>query len=414
MTILYLVGIRIFHLLVIIVSPFNSKAKLWLKGRKRIFRSLKKGVKQDDKILWFHCASLGEFEQGRPVIELFKKEYPNHKILLTFYSPSGYEIRKNYEYADCVYYLPLDTPVNAKLFLDIVKPEAVFFVKYEFWYFFLREIGKRNIPLYLVSGIFRKNQRFFKSYGIKSKKMLRWFTHFFVQNEESKQLLNSINLKNVSVTGDTRFDRVYKIAQQSKYLPLIKKFAEKSPVIVAGSTWRPDEELIIEYFNYTKNPFKIIIAPHEIHKENILRIIDSIKSDKKVLRYSEAQEDNIENADILIIDSIGILSSVYKYGTIAYIGGGFGKGIHNILEAATFGLPIVFGPNYLKFKEAVDLIDLKGACSINNYDELYTTLNTFLSDQEKIKKLGEISSKYVEQNRGATSLILKKCQNEVS
>ena len=347
MTILYLVGIRIFHLLVIIVSPFNSKAKLWLKGRKRIFRSLKKGVKQDDKILWFHCASLGEFEQGRPVIELFKKEYPNHKILLTFYSPSGYEIRKNYEYADCVYYLPLDTPVNAKLFLDIVKPEAVFFVKYEFWYFFLREIGKRNIPLYLVSGIFRKNQRFFKSYGIKSKKMLRWFTHFFVQNEESKQLLNSINLKNVSVTGDTRFDRVYKIAQQSKYLPLIKKFAEKSPVIVAGSTWRPDEELIIEYFNYTKNPFKIIIAPHEIHKENILRIIDSIKSDKKVLRYSEAQEDNIENADILIIDSIGILSSVYKYGTIAYIGGGFGKGIHNILEAATFGLPIVFGPNYL-------------------------------------------------------------------
>lgn len=408
MTILYLLGIRIFQILVLLASPFNSKAKLWLKGRKEIFKSLKRNIGLNEKIFWIHCASLGEFEQGRPLIEALKSEYPQHKILLTFYSPSGYEIRKNYEQADYVYYLPLDTPLNAKHFVEIVKPQAVFFVKYEFWYFFLREIHKHNIPLYLVSGIFRKNQRFFKPNGIKSRKMLKWFTHFFLQNEESKELLQSINITNVSVTGDTRFDRVYDITQKAKPLPLVESFAKDKIVLIAGSSWKSDEELLLKYFNESSYAFKMIIAPHEIHKENINRIEKTVADSKTVLKFSEANKTNIQNADVLIIDSIGILSSVYKYGKIAYIGGGFGKGIHNILEAATFGLPILFGPNYLKFKEAVELIDLKGAFSIKNYDELKSNLNYFLSDLEKIKEAGKISSKYVEQNRGATAHILNE------
>lgn len=407
MTILYLLGIRTFQILVLLVSPFNSKAKLWLKGRKKIFKSLKRTINPSDKIFWIHCASLGEFEQGRPLIEALKREYPQHKILLTFYSPSGYEIRKNYEHADYVYYLPLDTPLNAKHFIDIVKPQAVFFVKYEFWYFFLREIQKQNIPLYLVSGIFRKNQRFFKPQGVMSRKMLKWFTHFFVQNEESKELLQSIHINNVSVTGDTRFDRVYDITQKAKSLPLIEAFAKDALVLIAGSSWKPDEELLLNYFNESSYSFKMIIAPHEIHKENIARIEKTVGGSKTALKFSAANATNIQNADVLMIDSIGLLSSIYKYGHIAYIGGGFGKGIHNILEAATFGLPILFGPNYLKFKEAVDLIEFKGAFSIKKYDELKSILDSFLKDQQKIKESGKISSQYVEKNRGATKHILK-------
>lgn len=412
MTILYLLGIRIFYILVLIASPFNSKAKLWLQGRKRIFTSLKSAIKANDKIFWIHCASLGEFEQGRPLIEALKSEYPQHKILLTFYSPSGYEIRKNYEHADYVYYLPLDTPLNAKRFVEIVKPQAVFFVKYEFWYFILREIHKKNIPLYLVSGIFRKNQRFFKPGGVKSRKMLNWFTHFFVQNKESEKLLQSIHIDNVTVAGDTRFDRVYDITQKAKSLPLIESFAKDQLVLIAGSSWKPDEDLLLKYFKESSYSFKLIVAPHEIHKENIARIEKAVSDSKSVLRFSETNKTNIKNADLLIIDSIGILSSVYKYGNIAYIGGGFGKGIHNILEAATFGLPIVFGPNYLKFKEAVDLIKLKGAFSIKNYEELNSILDSFLGDLEKIKQAGKISSQYTNQNRGATEQILKAIKTE--
>ncbi len=407
MTILYLFGIRIFYILVTIVSIFNPKAKLWLKGRKKIFKELSKKIHSDDKIAWFHCASLGEFEQGRPVIESFRQKYPDYKILLTFYSPSGYEIRKNYEEADFIFYLPLDTPRNAKLFLNIVNPEFVFFIKYEFWYFFLREIWERKIPLYLVSGIFRRNQRFFKKHAVKSRKMLGWFTHFFVQNEESKILLQSISINNVTVTGDTRFDRVYEITQQSKDLPLIEKFVKNNLVIVAGSTWKPDEDILIKYFNESNTRFKLIIAPHEIHKENINRIIKSVSKEKAVMKYSEANKESVSNADVLIIDSIGLLSSIYKYGHIAYIGGGFGKGIHNILEAATFGLPIIFGTNYKKFQEAVDLIKSGGAFSIVNYNELENSLTSLLKDPDKLRECGKVSLNYVEKNRGATDTILR-------
>ena len=406
MTILYLFGIRVFYILVAFASLFNPKAKLWIKGRKKIFKELSKRIHPDDKIAWFHCASLGEFEQGRPVIESFRQKYPDFKILLTFYSPSGYEIRKNYEKADFIFYLPLDTPRNAKRFLNIVNPKFVFFIKYEFWYFFLREIWGRKTPLYLVSGIFRENQRFFKKHAVKSRKMLGWFTHFFVQNEESKHLLQSINIDNVSVSGDTRFDRVYAITQQSKDLPLIEKFAKNNLVIVAGSTWKPDEDILIKYFNESNTRFKLIIAPHEIHKENINRIIKSVSKEKVVMKYSEANEENVSNTDVLIIDSIGLLSSIYKYGQIAYIGGGFGKGIHNILEAATFGMPIIFGPVYEKFREAVDLIKLGGSSSISNYDELRKKLNSLIENKENIVLMGKISSEFVNDKKGATSKIL--------
>jgi len=413
MTILYLLGIRIFHIIVTVASLFNPKAKLWLKGRKKIFQELSEKIHSNDKIAWFHCASLGEFEQGRPVIESFRQKYPDYRILLTFYSPSGYEIRKNYEKADFIFYLPLDTPRNAKRFLNIVNPEFVFFIKYEFWYFFLHEIWKRKIPLYLVSGIFRRNQRFFKKYAVKSKSMLGWFTHFFVQNEESKNLLNTININNVTVTGDTRFDRVYAITQTSKDLPLIERFVKNGLVIVAGSTWKPDEDILIKYFNESDIRFKLIIAPHEIHKENINRIFKSISKEKVVMKYSEANGENVSSADILIIDSIGLLSSIYKYGQIAYIGGGFGKGIHNILEAATFGMPIIFGPEYEKFREAVDLIKSGGAISIVNYRELEKNLISLLKDSDKIGECGKISSNYVEKNMGATDAILKMVKIDI-
>ncbi|MCK5168733.1 MAG: 3-deoxy-D-manno-octulosonic acid transferase [Bacteroidales bacterium] len=406
MTVLYLFGIRLFHILVAIASLFNPKAKLWINGRKKIFEELAKSIHSNDKIAWFHCASLGEFEQGRTVIELFREKDPSYKILLTFYSPSGYEIRKNYEYADFIFYLPLDTPGNAKRFLDIVNPKFVFFIKYEFWYFFLHEIWKRKIPLYLVSGIFRANQRFFKKHTGMSRKMLSWFTHFFVQNEESKNLLQSININNVTVTGDTRFDRVYAITQQSKDLPLIEKFAKNNLVLIAGSTWKPDEDIIVKYFNECNIPFKLIIAPHEIHIENINRIIRSISDKKVVIKHSEVNEENVSDADVLIIDSIGLLSSLYKYGQIAYIGGGLGKGIHNIQEAATFGMPIIFGQNFHKFKEAADLIQMGAASSITDHYQFKSILNNYLSNPEFIKEKGNIAALYVNQNRGATLEIL--------
>jgi len=406
MSLVYLLGIKIFYFLVLIASLFNKKAQLWIEGRKNWKINLKSKLGENEKIVWFHCASLGEFEQGRPVIEVFKDKYPEYKILISFFSPSGYEIRKNYEKADYIIYLPLDTPGNAKYLMDIVNPQMVFFVKYEFWYFFIREIGKRKIPLYLVSGIFRENQRFFRRYGINSRKMLSYFTHFFVQNQVSKSLLNQIGLNNVSITGDTRFDRVYSIATNSKDLPLIEKFGNNNLVLVAGSTWPPDEDLLIQYMNNNKGRLKLIIAPHEIHTQHVESIERKINPDIKTLRYSEANESNVEATDILIIDAIGFLSSIYKYGHMAYIGGGFGKGIHNTLEAATFGLPVLFGPNYGKFQEAIDLVELGGAKVIDKLQTLEQILNQLLENTSKTGNIGIIAKQYVEDKRGATQGII--------
>lgn len=406
MSFLYLFGIKLFYVLIRLASIFNPKAKLWFNGRKNIFDDLNNQIQPGDKIVWVHCASLGEFEQGRPLIEELKQRHPDFKILLTFFSPSGFEIRKNYEKADFVCYLPLDTPRNAKQFLNIVKPQQVFFIKYEFWYFFLREIWKRKIPLYLVSGIFRKNQRFFRRFAVLSRKMLSCFTHFYVQNENSRQLLNSINIKNVSVSGDTRFDRVFTITQQSKNLPIIEKFAQNNTLLIAGSTWKPDEEILIKFFNQSNNQLKLIIAPHETHKENIDRIIKLFPDKNLVRLYSEVVENELSNISVLVIDSIGILSSIYKYGQIAYIGGGFGKGIHNILEAATFGMPIIFGPEFKKFQEARDLINLGGAFSISKSEDFQDTINSFIENSEMIVRKGKISSSYVNKMKGATNKIL--------
>lgn len=413
MIIIYSIFIRLYSFAILIASVFNHKARLFVRGRKNIFKKIKQNIDKSQQIVWFHCASLGEFEQGRPVIEELKRKFPKYKILLTFFSPSGYEIRKNYKEADYVFYLPIDTKKNAAKFIKAVNPKIVFFVKYEFWYHYLNILNKKNIPVYIFSAIFRKNQLFFKSYGSFYRKMLQKFNFLFVQNIESKKLLNSINITNVEITGDTRFDRVYSIASQAKDIPIINAFKQDKKIIIAGSTWKPDEELLIQFINSEKkDELKYIIAPHEIFIENIERIEKSIN--KKVIRYSQANEQNVLDAQVIIIDNIGLLSSLYKYGDIAYIGGGFGKGIHNVLEAATFGLPLVFGTNYHQFNEAVQLINLKAAFVVNNFFDLNKILNSLLTNEKNLQKAGEISKNYVVSNLGATSRILAMCNKNLS
>ena len=413
MIVIYNILIRLYFFAILVASVFNPKARLWIKGRKNIFKKIKQSIDKTQPIVWFHCASLGEFEQGRPVIEALKQEYPKYKILLTFFSPSGYEIRKNYAGADYIFYLPIDTKKNAAKFIQAVNPKMVFFVKYEFWHHYLNILHKESIPVFIFSAIFRKNQLFFKWYGRFYKKMLHKFNFLFVQNNESKVLLNSINITNVEITGDTRFDRVSSIASQSKNIPIIEAFKQNKLTIIAGSTWKPDEELLIQFINSGKeNELKYIIAPHEIFIDNIERIEKSIN--KKVIRYSQANEQNVLESQVIIIDNIGLLSSLYKYGDIAYIGGGFGKGIHNVLEAATFGLPLVFGTNYHQFNEAVQLVDLKAAFVVNNFFDLDKIFKILLTNKILLKNTGEISKNYVVSNLGATSRILAICNKHLS
>lgn len=410
MTLLYKAGIFIYILLIRLFSVFNEKAKLFVNGRKNWEEILVQKIDRKSKYIWFHCSSLGEFEQGRPVIEELKLQFPEYKIVLTFFSPSGYEIRKNYPLVDVVAYLPMDTKRNAQTFLNIVKPEKAFFVKYEFWYFYISELRKRNIPLYIISGIFRENQQFFKNtpWGKWYRKVLFQVEHLFVQNEKSGELLKSIGLLNFTVSGDTRFDRVAAIASSSKKLPIVEKFMGNSLLIVAGSTWKPDEELLAEFINQSSD-IKFIIAPHEVSAANINRIHELLK--KPAISYSKFAGTEIDKFQVLIIDSVGLLSSVYRYGNIAYIGGGFGVGIHNILEAATFGLPVIFGPNYKKFKEAVDLTSEGGSVSISNSEELRQALNNLINDKNALRNASEICTKYVAKNVGSTKVIIKKVFN---
>ena len=408
MNIVYNTGIRAYTMAIKTSSLFNDKAKLWVNGRKNIFAKLQEGFKNEtNKIIWVHAASLGEFEQGRPLIEKLKQKYPEKKILLTFFSPSGYEIRKNYDKADYIFYLPADTPANAKKFIEIVKPETVYFIKYEFWRNYLHELYKKNIPTFLVSGIFRKEQVFFKQSGKSYRKVLDYFTHFFVQNQTSLDLLKSIDITNVTISGDTRFDRVIDIAKQTIELKKVEEFCDNKQIIIAGSSWQADEEFLAKYINSTKFDIKLIIAPHEIKEQNITRITKLLN--KKVLLYSDIENANPSNFDVLIINNIGLLSSLYKYGSIAYIGGGFGVGIHNILEAATFGKAIIFGPKYQKFKEAVDLIKLKGAFSIGDYQEMEKHFDKLLSDKEYLLETSEIAENFVKNNAGAVDLIINVC-----
>jgi len=410
MILLYKIGIFFYTFFVRVAALFNEKAKLWVKGRKNWKSQLSEKIDKNGHYIWFHCASLGEFEQGRPVIEEIKKQYPEYKIVLTFFSPSGYEIRKDYPLANIVAYLPPDTKQNVKTFLDIVRPEKVFFVKYEYWYFYISELHKRSIPLYIISAIYRENQSFFKKtpWGKWYRKMLFQFEHIFVQNESSAQLLTTLGVENFTVAGDTRFDRVASIATSSKKIPIVEKFKGNSPLVVAGSTWKPDEELLVAFINHTPGT-KFIIAPHEVSAANINRLHQMLKT--PAISFSKIGNAAVEKYQVLIIDSIGLLSSLYRYGNMAYIGGGFGIGIHNILEAATFGLPIIFGPKYQKFKEAVDLIQLGGAFSISDQETLEQSLSTLLADNNFLKKASEISRNYVAKNVGSTKLIIKKVFN---
>lgn len=387
-----------------------------IKGRKNWEKNLAKQIDRKQRYIWFHCASLGEFEQGRPVIEELKKQFPEFKIVLTFFSPSGYEIRKNYKGADIICYLPLDSKSNASRFIALLNPEKVFFVKYEFWYNYITQIKTHNIPLYIISAIFREKQLFFKNTPLGNwyRKVLKGFDHFFIQNEQSAQLLKSVGFENFTISGDTRFDRVASIAKSAKQFDIVERFKGNSQLIVAGSTWKPDEELLAEVINNNNdvNNTKFIIAPHEVSTNNINRISQLLK--KPNILFSEVENAKVEDYDVLIIDSIGILSSLYQYGNLAYIGGGFGVGIHNILEAATFGLPVLFGPNFKKFKEAVDLKEQKGAFSISNQKDLNAALNLLINDKNEQQKAAEKSRKYVEKNVGSTKLIIKKVFNTLN
>ncbi len=406
MQVLYSFGIWLYGFFVRIAALFNPKAKKWARGQKTVFDQIEafKLQKTGGYLAWFHCASLGEFEQGRPVIEKFKQQNPDYRIVLTFWSPSGYEIRKSYAEVNAVFYLPQDTKHNVRQFLDLLKPQMVFFVKYEFWFNYLQEIQKRQIPLYIFSAIFRPDQHFFKGYGSWSRNILKRFDHIFVQNQASQQLLQSVGIENVLVAGDTRFDRVAQVTHAAKKFPELEPFFDGKPVIVAGSTWEPDEQLLVEYFLEKDNTFKWIVAPHEIGKNHIEKLKTGFG--KKAVLYSEIKNSNINQFDVIIVDCIGILMHLYQYGSLAYIGGGFGVGIHNILEAATFGLPVVFGPNYQKFNEAVELINQKGAFSVQNFEELKTIFDRLLSDQLLLQQTSGICKNYVESRTGATDLIL--------
>tara|TARA_B100000959_G_scaffold177250_1_gene185413 strand:- start:122 stop:1306 length:1185 start_codon:yes stop_codon:yes gene_type:complete len=392
MNFLYTISTRLYVVAIHIASLFNTKAKLWVKGRKNIFNKLVDATKGEQNIVWFHCASLGEYEQGKPIIEAYKVKHPKHKILLTFFSPSGYEIRKNTSLADFVFYLPYDTKSNARRFISITNPIKVVFIKYEFWFNYMSELKKQNIPFYSVSAIFRENQTFFKYKWFA--KQLKNVTYFFVQNKTSADLLKSIGFTNTSISGDSRFDSVLETTKNPKTFSLIEMFCQSNPTIICGSTWTKDESILAEYI--IKNPDKnYIIAPHE------LRYISDLQKQTDALLYSKANEKNIMMSNVLIIDSIGILSNIYQYANIAYIGGGFGAGIHNILEAATFGLPVIFGPNYKKFNEAKDLITLGGSISIANYQELNLAIKHFnIFDST-------ISTDYIKNHSGATKIILE-------
>lgn len=411
MNLIYSLSIFLFSAVIRLVAPFNIKAKQIGKGRARIFSDLKETIRHDRPIVWVHCASLGEFEQGRPLIEAIKKNKPEYRVFLTFFSPSGYEIRKNYELADYITYLPADTKANASKLLDLVQPGIAFFIKYEFWYHFTSELKKRDIPLYLVSAIFRPQQLFFKKtpWAGWYREMLFRFEHFFVQDEQSVQLLAQLGINNVTKAGDTRFDRVAEIARNGKVLPVVEKFKGNAKMVVVGSSWKPDEELLAPFIE--KHPeIKFVIAPHETKRGNIERLINLLK--KPAICYTEVTEKTDMNSQVLIVDTIGVLSSIYKYADVAYIGGGFGVGIHNTLEAAIFGMPILFGPNYLRFQEAVNLVDLGIAFPVNDYSGLEKNLGDLLAGDKTRAIISEKCIEFTKQNLGATSVILNKVFNK--
>lgn len=406
---MYNIIMYIIQLGVAIGSIFNDKLRKMWQGEQDAVQTLRKKVEPDADYIWFHAASLGEFEQGRPLMEQIKKSYPQYKILLTFFSPSGYEVRKNYEGADIITYLPIDTVGNARQFLRTVRPVMAFFIKYEFWYNYLHILQYRGIPAYSVSSIFRPDQVFFKWYGRGYGRVLKCFTRFFVQNEESKKLLESIGIHDTMVVGDTRFDRVLQIKEASKQLPIVERFVKGTPeepqkVFVAGSSWQPDEEIFLKYFNNHRD-WKLIVAPHVIGEDH-LKFIFSLIKDKKVVRYTQATEDNVADADVLIIDCFGLLSSVYHYGDVAYVGGGFGVGIHNVLEAAVWGMPVLFGPNNKHFAEAQGLLQSGGGIEIEDYETFSLIMSQLSDDSAYYGTCGQEAGAFVQSLAGATKKVL--------
>ena len=400
-----------------IASLFNEKVRKMWRGEREAFKILKQKVDPNAKYIWFHAASLGEFEQGRPLMERIRKDYPQYKILLTFYSPSGYEVRKNYEGADIICYMPVDTRLNAIRFLRLVRPVMAFFIKYEFWSNFLHILKYRNIPTYSVSSIFREDQVFFKWYGRSYAGVLKCFTRFFVQNEESKRLLAGIGITAVDVVGDTRFDRVLQIKGAAKQLPICEAFRtgvassqsadvphHDFKVFVAGSSWPPDENIFIPFFNEHKD-WRLLIAPHVIAEEHLKLILSLIK-DKKVVRYTQTTPEEAAEADVLIIDCFGLLSSMYNYGDVAYIGGGFGVGIHNTLEAAVWNMPVIFGPNNKKFQEAQGLLKSGGGFEINTYEDFSGLMSSLMNDEAFLKQAGDKAGAFVAHLAGATDKVL--------
>jgi 3-deoxy-D-manno-octulosonic-acid transferase len=404
MKVIYNIGIYLFSGLAWLISPFNLKVRLWITGRKNWFELLKKKIGSEERYVWIHCASLGEFEQGRPVIEALKKEKPHIKILLTFFSPSGYEVRKNYQMADIICYLPADTPGNAEKFIKLVDPAVVIFVKYEFWHNYLTILGNKKIPLYLISGIFRKDQHFFRWYGTFFRNMLEKFSWLFVQDQQSLELLGDISIKNVTVAGDTRFDRVMQAAGTARDIPQLQRFRGDEKLFLAGSSWKQDEEIITRYINKYPDRIKWIFAPHEIDSRNIERLAKLLKT--KYIKFSEFTDADTD-ARVLIIDNIGMLSSAYRYACIAEIGGGFGKGIHNILEPACWSIPVLFGPNHRIFREAVELIGSGGAQTFSDYEGFEKIVEQWLSNKETYQKAAEAAGKYVRENTGATGKIMQ-------
>ncbi|MFK7949557.1 MAG: 3-deoxy-D-manno-octulosonic acid transferase [Saprospiraceae bacterium] len=412
---IYKIGIFLYGFVAKILALFQPKAKKWVEGRQDLLHRLQQDLQSNNikkqQLIWFHCSSLGEFEQGRPLIESIKKQYPDEKILLTFFSPSGYEVRKNYASADIITYLPLDTKKNAKRFIDLIEPKLVFWVKYEFWYHFLEALQQRQIPTFLVSGIFRANHFFFSPFGKTHRQCLYFFEHLFVQNTISKKHLETINITHSTIAGDTRLDRVLAIAAEKKRFEIIEQFTKVNtkPIVICGSTWQPDEAIIAQYINaYSDDlPYRFIIAPHEIKTLKIKVLQEKIN--RKSIKYSEAKSDNISNIDILIIDNIGMLSALYRYGKIAYIGGAFGSGLHNTLEPIVFGLPVIFGTKYQKFEEAVNLVKEKGGFSIRDYEDFKAIIQQ-LSNESFYQQASAKAKQYVIDNQGATPLILQSPQ----
>ena len=403
---IYNILIQFTGFLLKIVAFFSPKIRLFVNGRKKVFEILSNKIKPHDKTIWFHAASLGEYEQGLPVIEKIKIKYPNHKIVITFFSPSGFEVRKNNNVADATVYLPLDSRSNAKKFIEIVHPEMVFFIKYEFWPNYLNELKSNNIQTYLISGIFREKQAFFKWYGGFYKNALTAFDYFFVQNESSKVLLESIGFRNVKISGDTRFDRVVSILERDNSINFIGRFKDDKTTIVIGSSWPKDESLIINYINQSSKNLKFIIAPHNINAVQISNFRSSIR--KNAVLYSEMEGKNLNEFEVFIIDTIGILTKIYSYADIAYVGGGFGNpGVHNILEPATFGVPIVIGANYSHFAEAIALVHQGGCTAISNQNELNEAFDDLISNEDIRFEKGHICSTFVQMNKGATDIILK-------